>query len=126
MNWFLKALKQYADFSTRARRKEYWMFVLFNILATVVAMILDNLLGLTMSPEIPYGPFYGLVALALLVPGLAVGVRRLHDAGKSGWMYLIILIPLIGAIWLLVLLLKDGVPGTNKWGPNPKEVPDAV
>ncbi|MBP6313821.1 MAG: DUF805 domain-containing protein [Flavobacteriales bacterium] len=126
MNWFLKALKQYADFSTRARRKEYWMFVLFNILVTVVAMILDNVLGLTMSPEIPYGPFYGLVALALLVPGLAVSVRRLHDVGKSGWMLLVGLIPIIGAIWLIVLALRDGAPGVNKWGPNPKEAPDPV
>ncbi|HQV51527.1 MAG: DUF805 domain-containing protein [Flavobacteriales bacterium] len=126
MNWFLKALKQYADFSSRARRKEYWMFTLFYIIAAIVAMVLDNVLGLTMSEEVPYGPFYGLVALALLVPGLAVGVRRLHDVGKSGWMFLIVLIPLIGGIWLLVLALKDSVPGANKWGPNPKEAPDPV
>jgi uncharacterized membrane protein YhaH (DUF805 family) len=121
MNWYLKVLKQYADFSGRARRKEYWMFALFNIIFIVVAMILDNVLGLT-AGELPYGVFYFLYAFAVLIPGLAVSVRRLHDVGKSGWMLLIALIPLIGAIWLLVLMVTDSNPGENQYGPNPKEV----
>lgn len=121
MNWYLKALKQYVDFSGRARRKEYWMFVLFNLLFAIAAMILDNVLGIAIE-GIGYGPLYGLYSLVVLVPGLAVGVRRLHDVGKSGWMLLIALIPLVGAIWLLVLLVTDGEPGTNKWGTNPKEI----
>lgn len=121
MNWYLKALKQYVDFSGRARRKEYWMFVLFNLLFAIAAMILDNVLGIAIE-GIGYGPLYGLYSLVVLVPGLAVGVRRLHDVGKSGWMLLIALIPLVGAIWLLVLLVTDGEPGTNKWGANPKEI----
>ena len=120
MNWYLKGLKQYADFNGRARRTEYWMFVLFNILFAVAAIVLDNVLGIAME-ELGYGPVYGLYTLALLIPGLAVAVRRLHDVGKSGWMLLIILIPLIGAIWLLVLMVTDSNPGQNQYGPNPKE-----
>jgi len=121
MNWYLKVLKQYADFSGRARRKEYWMFVLFNSLFAIVALILDNILGLTIG-KLPYGVFYSLYGLAVLIPGLAVSVRRLHDVGKSGWMYFIGLIPLIGAIWLLVLFCYDSQQGNNKWGENPKEI----
>jgi len=120
MNWYLKVLKQYADFSGRARRKEYWMFTLFNIIFIIVAMTLDNILGLTVG-ELPYGVFYVLYALAVLIPGIAVTVRRLHDVGKSGWMFLIVLIPLIGAIWLLVLMVTDSNPGENQYGQNPKE-----
>ena len=121
MNWYLKVLKQYADFNGRARRKEYWMFVLFNIIFAVVAVILDNIFG-TAIEGIGYGLFYILYALAVLIPGIAVSVRRLHDIGKSGWMILIALIPLIGVIWLLVLMVTDSSPGENKYGPNPKEV----
>lgn len=120
MNWYLKVLKQYADFSGRARRKEYWMFVLFNMIFAIVAMILDNVLGIAME-GIGYGPLYGLYVLAMLIPGLSVAVRRLHDVGKSGWMILIALIPLIGAIWLLVLMVTDSNPGENQYGQNPKE-----
>jgi len=121
MNWYLQVLKKYAEFGGRARRKEYWMFALFNIIFLIVAMILDNVLGTTVG-VLPYGVFYFLYALAVLLPGLAVGVRRLHDVGKSGWMMLIVLIPLIGAIWLLVLVCTDSQAGSNKWGENPKEV----
>jgi uncharacterized membrane protein YhaH (DUF805 family) len=121
MNWYLKVLKQYADFNGRARRKEYWMFVLFNLIFALIAMILDNILGIAMD-DIGYGPLYGIYALAVFIPGLAVAVRRLHDIGKSGWMILIALIPLIGAIWLLVLMVTDSNPGENQYGQNPKGV----
>jgi uncharacterized membrane protein YhaH (DUF805 family) len=121
MNWYLKVLKQYADFNGRARRKEYWMFVLFNVIFLAVAVLLDNILG-TAIKGVGYGLFYILYALAIIIPSLAVAVRRLHDVGKSGWMILIGLIPLIGAIWLLVLYVTDSVPGENEYGPNPKEV----
>jgi len=120
MNWYLKVLKQYADFSGRARRTEYWMFALFNIVFLVVAMVLDNVLGTT-AGDLPYGAFYFLYTFAVLIPGLAVTVRRLHDVGKSGWMFLVILIPLAGAIWLLVLTVTDSNPGSNQYGLNPKE-----
>jgi uncharacterized membrane protein YhaH (DUF805 family) len=122
MKWFLKAFKQYADFKGRARRTEYWMFALFALIFLFAGAILDNLLGLTMSPEMPYGVFYSLIALALLVPSLAVAVRRLHDVGKSGWWYFIGFIPLVGAILLLVWFCTDSQSGENKWGANPKEI----
>lgn len=121
MNWYLKVLKQYADFSGRARRKEYWMFVLFNMIFLIIATILDNVFGLTVGEQ-NFGVLYFLYALVVLIPGLAVCVRRLHDVGKSGWMCLIGLIPIIGAIWLFVLIVTDSMPGENQYGPNPKEV----
>ena len=116
MEWYLKVLKNYATFSGRARRKEYWMFVLFNIIAAIVLMILDFIIG-------TYFVLYGLYLLAIVIPSLAVGVRRLHDIGKSGWWMFISLIPLIGGIWLLVLLCTDGTAGDNTYGPSPKAVP---
>lgn len=121
MNWYLQVLKNYAGFSGRARRKEYWMFALFSMIFTIVAMILDNILGITAEGK-EYGLFYILYVLAVFIPSLAVSIRRLHDVGKSGWMILIALIPIIGAIWLLVLLVTDGKPGENQYGLNPKEV----
>lgn len=119
MNWYFKVLKQYADFNGRARRKEYWMFTLFNMIFVFIAMLMDNIFETT-AGELPYGLFYFLYVLAIFIPGLAVSVRRLHDVGKSGWMYLIIFIPLVGAIWLLVLMVTDSDPGDNEYGPNPK------
>lgn len=121
MNWYLKVLKQYADFNGRARRQEYWMFVLFNIIFSVVAAILDNVLGLA-SPEVGYGILTGLYSLAVLIPSLAVAVRRLHDTSRSGWWIFIALVPIIGGIWLIVLLAQDSTPGDNEYGPNPKGV----
>jgi uncharacterized membrane protein YhaH (DUF805 family) len=120
MNWYLAVLKNYAGFSGRARKKEYWMFFLFNMIFAFVAMILDNVFGIAMEST-GYGPLYGLYMLAVIIPSLAVGVRRLHDVGKSGWMMLISFIPLIGAIWLLFLFVTDGNPGENEYGLNFKE-----
>jgi len=120
MKWYLGVLKKYADFGGRARRKEYWMFVLFNIIFVTVAVIIDNILGIA-NEYTALGPFYYLYILAVLLPSLAVLVRRLHDIGKSGWWFFISLIPFIGAIWLLVLLVTDSQPGENQYGPNPKE-----
>lgn len=122
MNWYLKVMRQYTDFNGRARRQEYWMFTLFNVIFSIAAMVLDNVLGLAFG-EIGYGPLYLVYGLVALIPGLAVTVRRLHDIGKSGWMLLVILIPIVGAIWLLVLLVTDSKSGENEYGPNPKEVP---
>lgn len=122
MNWYTKVLRNYAVFTGRARRKEYWMFVLFNIIFALAAMILDNALGLAFAP-MPYGVLYFVYVLAVFIPGLAVGVRRLHDVGKSGWWMLIGLVPLIGAIWLLVLFVTEGARAPNQYGPDPKEEP---
>lgn len=121
MKYYLKVLKNYATFSGRARRSEYWYFVLFNIIFGIVAAILDNVLGITFEGS-AYGPIYSLYHLAVFVPSLAVTVRRLHDVGKSGWFLLILLIPIIGVIWFLILMVTDGNPGENKYGPNPKEI----
>ena len=115
----MKVLKNYVGFSGRARRKEYWMFVLFNIIFAVAAMILDNVLGLA-SKQTGYGPIYGLYILAILLPSIAVTTRRLHDIGKSGWWQLLGLIPLIGAIVLIVWAAKEGDHGDNAYGPDPK------
>lgn len=114
MEWYLKALRQYADFEGRARRKEYWMFTLFNLIFAILAVVVDGLIG---TGAIIY-LFY---VIATLIPNLSVSVRRLHDVGKSGWMYLVALIPLVGFIWLLVLFVTDSQPGDNEYGPNPKE-----
>lgn len=120
MNWYLKCWQQYADFSGRARRKEYWMFVLFNaIVAFVISFILGLIVGLTGITALAYLSY--IYTLAVLIPSLAVCVRRLHDVGKSGWMYLICLIPVVGWIWLIVLFCTDSQKGSNKWGNNPKE-----
>ncbi len=129
MNYYLNVLKNYAVFTGRARRSEYWFFVLFNFLAAIICMFIDRLLGSTFTfnlqgvqQVLPYGYVYLFYSLAVFIPGLAVLVRRLHDVGKSGWFFLIILIPLLGAIWLLVLLFTDSQVGNNKYGPNPKGI----
>ena len=119
MDWYLNVLKNYVGFSGRARRKEYWMFVLFNVIFAVVAMILDNVLGLA-SKELGYGPIYGIYALVMILPSLAVAARRLHDIGKSGWWLLIALIPIVGAIMLIIWDVREGERGDNRFGPDPK------
>ncbi len=126
MKYYLDVIKNYVKFDGRARRKEYWMFVLFNVIFSIVASIIDNVAGLNFSSDYSsYGMYStGIIAslysLAVLIPSLAVGVRRLHDIGKSGWWLLISLIPLVGGIWLLVLLATNGVVGENQYGPDPK------
>jgi len=123
MNYYIKALKNYANFSGRARRKEYWMFVLFQILFVVAAAILDHVLGTTfkfLEQPLPYGWVYLIYVLATVIPGLALAVRRLHDVNKSGWYYLMVLIPIIGSILVLIKFCTEGVPEENKWGKNPK------
>jgi uncharacterized membrane protein YhaH (DUF805 family) len=119
MNWYLDAWKNYINFQGRARRKAYWMFVLFNIIAGILANVVDNVFGL--SGQSGYGPLSGLYTLAVFLPGLALAVRRLHDTDRTGWWMLIGLIPLIGWIVLLVFFVQDSQPGTNQYGPNPKE-----
>ncbi len=124
MNWYLAVLRNYVGFSGRARRKEYWMFVLFNFIFLIIAMILDSILGTRYEMNgltLPYGYVYTLYALAVLIPALAVLVRRLHDVGKGGGFIFIALIPIAGPIWLLVLLCTDSERGENRFGQSPKE-----
>jgi uncharacterized membrane protein YhaH (DUF805 family) len=113
MNWYLKVLKNYVGFEGRARRTEYWMFVLFNFLAAIVLAILEYLLGLESVLTVLY-------SLAILLPSLAVAVRRLHDTGRSGWWILINLVPFVGGIILLVFMCLDSQEGENEYGVNPK------
>jgi uncharacterized membrane protein YhaH (DUF805 family) len=119
MNWYLEVLKKYAVFSGRARRKEYWYFFLFNIIINIVLTVLDVVIGI-FSAELGMGLLGMLYTLAVLIPSIAVSVRRLHDTDRSGWWLLIFLIPLIGAIVLLIFMVKDGNPGENRYGSNPK------
>ena len=106
IDYALTPLRKYADFSGRARRAEYWWFYLLMIIGYVVATILDSLVGLEVFG--PYGILTSIFGLAMIVPSLAAGVRRLHDTDRSGWWLLIGLIPLIGAIVLLVFLVSQG------------------
>jgi uncharacterized membrane protein YhaH (DUF805 family) len=112
--------QKYVDFSGRARRSEYWFFVLFYVIVRFVANIIDAIIG-TRGFAVNQGLLGTLVALALLLPGLGVGVRRLHDTGRSGWWLLIGLIPLVGAIVLIVFFVQDSQPD-NQYGPNPKGI----
>jgi uncharacterized membrane protein YhaH (DUF805 family) len=114
MNGYVATLKKWADFSARASRTEYWMFFLFNIIIAIVLGVIDTVIG---SPGI-----IGLIfALALLIPGIAVAVRRLHDTDRSGWWLLIGFVPILGGIALLVFLVLDSTLGENKYGANPKQ-----
>lgn len=110
-------LRQYVGFSGRARRSEYWWWILFTLLVSIAVSLVENVLGL--ASETGGGPLSGLVALALLLPNLAVSVRRLHDTGRSGWWILLGLIPLVGPIILIVWFVGDSAPD-NQYGPNPK------
>ena len=111
--------RKYVDFTGRARRSEYWFFFLFTVLAGIVGGILDGLFGWRGGPYGGTGPIQGLIQLALLLPSLAVGARRLHDTGRSGWWLLIALIPVVGWIILLVFFVQDSQQD-NQYGPNPK------
>ena len=108
-----EAIKKYADFSGRARRKEYWLFILLYLIAAIIAGIIDAVAA-TM------GIIGIILTLGLFIPSLSVGVRRLHDINRSGWWMLIGLIPLIGAIVLIVFFCKDGTIGANPFGEDPK------
>ena len=120
MNYFIDCLtKKYACFSGRARRQEYWLFALFNFIAgIIIGVIAGVLVSVTNVTAFAYlGSIYN---LAVLIPGLAVLFRRLHDIGKSGWWWLLAFIPIIGWIVLIVFCCLDSQPGDNQYGPNPK------
>lgn len=113
--------QRYVDFSTRSSRSEYWFWVLFVLLGHVAAGVLDAVIFGGGAKEGSVGVIAGLFSLATFIPGLAVGIRRLHDIGRSGWWVLIALVPVIGVIVLIVFAVKPGQPGPNPWGPNPLE-----
>lgn len=118
MNWYLAVINKYVDFNGRARRKEYWMFFLFNIIISFVVSLLGALIGgknglFTVSLPALY-------TLFIFLPSLAVTVRRLHDTNRSGWWVLISLVPFLGALILFVFTILDSDPDSNTYGPNPK------
>jgi uncharacterized membrane protein YhaH (DUF805 family) len=108
MNWYLDVLKNYADFDGRAGREEYWYFILFNILINVFLLATHNWL-------------WAMYTLAVLIPSIAVSVRRLHDTSHSGWWVLIAVVPVLGFVFLF-LMLQDSEPSVNQYGFNPKDV----
>ena len=118
--WFVDIVKNhYADFEGRVRRQTYWMFYLSYLILSVALGVVGAIIGSIIGMWF-YLLVMGLAGVAMIVPVIALGVRRLHDIGKSGWWYLIVLIPLIGTIGLIVLLATDSQPGANKYGENPK------
>lgn len=134
MQWFIKVLKNYVNFNGRARRKEYWFALLFFNIFLIVAGILDMIFGTQFHFGGNYSYTYGylmefdssgyislLYGIATILPMLAVLIRRLHDQGKSGFWFFIVFIPLVGQIWMLVLLVTNGQRGANQYGPDPKE-----
>ena len=119
MKWYIKCFKQYADFKGRARRKEYWLFTLFNILVLTALLVLDYVIGWA-DDTLGFGVLYALYAIMAFIPSLAVCIRRLHDIGKSGWNYLFVLIPIVGAILMIVWFCTAGDAGENRFGDDPK------
>ncbi len=117
MSWYFRVLKKYAVFSGRATRKEYWIFDLINFLVCIGLIVLDALTGTTAG----FGVLFGLYVLAMILPTLAVSVRRLHDIGRSGWWLPIAFVPLIGGLVLLVFVASESQESANKYGPNPKQ-----
>lgn len=123
IGWYLTALKKYAVFTGRARRKEFWYFFLFNNLILIALTILGSLFRSANGPSL-FSVLAAIYAIATIVPALAVSARRLHDINLSGWFCLLVFIPLVGGIILLVLCVQDSKPAENQYGPNPKEGPD--
>jgi len=119
MEWFIKVIKSFS-FNGRARRKEYWFFFLFVIVIAFLLGLLDSLIG-TYSRKTELGLLGGIFLLGILIQSIAVGVRRLHDTGRSGWWLLIGFIPFVGSIIVLILMLLAGQPGMNEYGPDPRQ-----
>jgi len=111
MNWYLEVLKKYAVFGGRARRKEFWMFTLFNIIIVLVLGFVEGILGI--APQSDQSVLAGIYQLAVMIPAIAVGVRRMHDTDHSGWW---LLFPIVN----LILAGREGQQGANRFGPDPK------
>ncbi|MES2575502.1 MAG: DUF805 domain-containing protein [Bacteroidota bacterium] len=125
IEWYKKVVfENYANFSGRARRSEYWYYALASGIISIVLAIIDNVLGLTFGAG-ETGIIGSLYSLLVFLPGLAVMVRRLHDVGKSGW-FLLIAFTVIGIFWLIYLSFKEGDQGTNEYGPDPKNDFDEI
>jgi uncharacterized membrane protein YhaH (DUF805 family) len=119
MQWYTDVIKKYVVFSGRARRKEFWMFVLFNAVISIVLSLIDRIIGTDYGSS-GGGVLSTIYSLAVLLPSLGVTWRRLHDTNRSGWWVLIGLIPCVGWIILIVFYATEGVAGDNQYGPDPK------
>ncbi|MBI2630861.1 DUF805 domain-containing protein [Candidatus Nomurabacteria bacterium] len=115
--------KKYAEFNGRARRREFWMFLLFSFIISIALSIIDSILGTEVGRG--NGILSSLYSLAIIVPSIAVTVRRLHDTNRSGWWWFLWLIPIVGWIILIVWLATDSMAGDNQYGPNSKGTPMA-
>lgn len=124
MEWMLMPLKRYAEFSGRSRRMEYWMFLLGVVIVAIILSIIESILGLSGMVGGFYGPLTLLLVLAIIIPGIAVQVRRFHDQDKTGWLVLLGFIPIIGGIIVLVFMCLEGTKGPNQYGPDPKGASD--
>ena len=120
MNYYIEVMKKYAVFTGRARRKEFWMFTLIYTLIFIVLSVVDGIIG-TGAMLFETGLLSGIFSLVSLCPSIAVTIRRLHDIDRSGWWILIGLVPIAGVIVLIIFAAKDGQPGSNQYGSNPKE-----
>lgn len=121
-NWYVRVLRQYAQFAGRARRKEYWWFALLSFVISLSLMVVDAIVfGVRPASGVHMG-LSTLYGLAVLLPSLGVSVRRLHDTNRSGWWLLLNLVPLVGPIVILVFMCMDSTPGGNDYGSNPKGV----
>ena len=120
MDWMMLPLRRYADFNGRSRRKEYWMFILGVVIVAIVLGIIEGAMGMSGMVGGVYGPLTTLLLLGVLIPGIAVQVRRFHDQDKSGWFVLLGLIPLLGGLIVLVFMCLEGTKGPNRFGDDPK------
>lgn len=121
LDFAMMPLKRYTDFAGRSRRKEYWFFLLGVLAVTIILSILEGILGLSGMVGGVYGPLTVLFFLGIIVPSIAVQVRRFHDQDKSGWFVLLSLIPFIGGLIVLVFMFLEGTKGPNRFGPDPKD-----
>jgi uncharacterized membrane protein YhaH (DUF805 family) len=120
MEWYLEVLRKYAVFTGRARRREFWTFTLISVIISIVLGIIDAVIGTDYASG--YGVLGTIYGLAVVIPSIAVGIRRLHDINRAGWWILIALIPIIGFIVLIVFYFTEGTRGDNRYGPDPKAV----
>ncbi|AYA37643.1 DUF805 domain-containing protein [Hymenobacter oligotrophus] len=116
MRYFLRAFDKFGVFTGRARRKEYWMFIAYQALFGATAFLLDNILGITLDDESALGYTQLMYLLAVIMPNVSAGTRRLHDVNRSGLNLLAVFVPVVGWAWLLYLLSAEGTPGPNRYG----------
>jgi uncharacterized membrane protein YhaH (DUF805 family) len=118
VNYYFAAFRKYTVFNGRATRSEYWYFTLFNILVVGVFGLIDQVMG-TFNFDASYGPLSAIYTLAMILPGLGVSIRRLHDTGRSGWWFMITIIPVVGLLVFLYFALLDSDPNPNQYGESP-------